>query len=176
MSSPRQNEVHDDALRQAEETLRLIATMPPPDGMVDRVQARVRTAPRTSTVLHWPMTLTLGGWMYSPALRGAAAAAIVCLVVGGGWQIYSHVQPAPTAQVIVMPGRMGNSGAFSSAGAMRTPDTLKGPVLADPRLAHPAIPAQQDVIAPMPSPEPHAVARQPRPATHKKKPVPGGVR
>ncbi|MGA9784021.1 MAG: hypothetical protein WBQ52_17820, partial [Terracidiphilus sp.] len=67
----------------------------------------------------------------APVLRGAAAAAIVCIVAGGGWRIYSRVQTpaAPTANVVVMPARVGTQGAFSNAGAMRTPDTLAKPVL-----------------------------------------------
>jgi hypothetical protein len=62
-------------------------------------------------------------------MRGAAAAAIVFVVAGGGWGIYSRVQPTPSARVIVMPVRTGVAGGFSNAGAMRTPQTLKGPVV-----------------------------------------------
>lgn len=115
---------------EAETTLRLVATLPAPEGLVDRVQDGLRTAPR-GHLLEWPTALLPGAWMMSPALRCAAAAAIVCIVAGGGWRIYSHVQTpaAPTANVVVMPARVGAHGAFSSAGAMRTPDTLAKPVL-----------------------------------------------
>ena len=77
------------------------------------------------------MALMPGSWIQSPAFRGAAAAAIVCVVAGGGWRIYSHVQTpaAPTANVITMPARVGGTSGFSSANAIRTPDTLAGPVL-----------------------------------------------
>lgn len=116
-------------LSEAEKTLRLVAGLPAPDGLADRVHAGLRAAPRPR-LLQWPTALMPRGWMTSPALRGAAAAAIVCVVAGGGWRIYSRVQTpaAPTANVIPMPARVGAQG-FSNAGAMRTPDTLNKPVL-----------------------------------------------
>ena len=36
-------------------------------------------------------------------MRGAAAAAIVFVVAGGGWGIYTRVQPSQPAKVMVMP-------------------------------------------------------------------------
>jgi hypothetical protein len=116
---------------EAEKTLRMVASLPAPEGLEDRVQEGLKKAPR-GRLLEWPMALMPRGWMSAPALRGAAAAAIVCIVAGGGWRIYSHVQTpaAPTANVVVMPARVGTQGAFSNAGAMRTPDTLARPVLA----------------------------------------------
>jgi hypothetical protein len=75
----------------AEATLRLIARLPAPDGLEDRVMAGLKTAPRTARVLVWPSLFQpTTGWM-----RGAAAAAIVFVVAGGGWGIYSYVQPVP---------------------------------------------------------------------------------
>jgi hypothetical protein len=109
-------------------TLRLVARLPAPEGLEDRVLARLKTAPRTGRILHWPaMMQPGGGWM-----RGAAAAAIVFVVAGGGWGIYTHVQPTQPARVIVMPPRAGAAGGFSNAGAMRTPQTLNGPVVVQP--------------------------------------------
>lgn len=123
-----ENEMRGQA-SEAEKTLRLVAGLPAPEGLADRVQEGLGKAPR-GRLVEWPMSLMSRGWMTAPALRGAAAAAIVCVVVGGGWRIYSRVQaPAPTANVITMPARVGSQGAFSNAGAMRTPDTLAGPVL-----------------------------------------------
>jgi hypothetical protein len=112
----------------AEETLRVIASLPAPDGLVDRVQTRLRAAPRSGKVLTWPMVLGPGGWMYNSAFRGAAAAAIVCVVVGGGWRIYSRVQPAASARVLVMPAA-GPTRGFSIGGSVHTPDPRTGPVL-----------------------------------------------
>ncbi len=116
-------------------TLRLVANLPAPQGIEDRILVGLRTAPRTARVLHWPVPLrsstgAAGSWM-----RSAAAAAIVMVVAGGGWGIYTHVQPPQPNRVIVMPQRMAAPGGFSSAGAMRTPQTLNGPVIAQPAAA-----------------------------------------
>lgn len=129
MNPTRQNDTSNGPLTSAEETLRMIAGLPAPEGLVERVQTGLQTAPRTSRVLQWPVLSSTVSWMHSSALRGAAAAAIVVLVTGTGWQIYSHVQPLPSGHVVPQAARLPGAGGFSSAGAMRTPDTLKGPVL-----------------------------------------------
>ena len=120
----------------AEETLRLIARLPAPEGLEERVRGRLRTAPRTGLgtgrILHWPAALSPSSGLAGSWMRGAAAAAIVCVVAGGGWGIYSRVAPAAPAKVVVMPPRVGAGEGFSSAGAMRTPETLNGPVLLHP--------------------------------------------
>jgi hypothetical protein len=131
MNFPTQSEtVIDAGARKAEETLRLIARMPAPAGLEDRVKARLESAPGTAQLLFWPSGSTRGdGWLRGNAARAAAAAAIVFVVAGGSWRVYSHVQPAMQPKVIVMPPRVNGAGGFSSAGAMRTPQTLNGPVL-----------------------------------------------
>jgi hypothetical protein len=73
-------------------------------------------------------------------MRTAAAAAIAFVVAGGGWGVYTHVQQGQPAKVIVMPARMPASSGFSSAGAMRTPQTLPGPTVTQPAKTHPAQP------------------------------------
>jgi hypothetical protein len=109
----------------AEETLQLIARLPAPEGLEDRVKTGLKTAPRAGRILHWPASLRpTASWV-----RGAAAAAVVFVVAGGGWGIYMRVQPTQPARVLVMPHA---GGGFSSAGAMRTPQTLNGPILAQP--------------------------------------------
>ncbi len=119
----------------AEETLQLIARLPAPEGLEDRVQAGLKSVPRSASILHWPVLLRpTASWM-----RGAAAAAVVFVVAGGGWGIYVRVQPSQPAKVIMMP-RAGAGAGFSSAGAMRTPQTLNGPVVAEP--VNPQINAQ----------------------------------
>ncbi len=121
-----------------ENTLRLIASLPAPEGLADRVQAGLRSAPRTPTVLSWPHALRpAGAWT-----RGAAAAAIVFAVAGGGWGVYSRVQPPASARVITMPSPSQPSGGFSTGGARRVPQTLVGPVL-----MHPVTPAPADAAA-----------------------------
>jgi hypothetical protein len=123
-----------EAPGEAEATLRLIARLPAPAGLEERVKAGLRTArlsaapARVSSrarILSFPTRSRLeSNWM-----RSAAAAAIVFVVVGGGWGVYSRVQPAQPARVTVLPPRVATPGGFSSAGAMRTPQTLNGPVV-----------------------------------------------
>jgi hypothetical protein len=120
-------------LSPAEATLQLIAQLPAPTGLEDRVIAAIHSAPPSGRILHWPNTMSAhGAWM--PWVRGAAAAAIVFVVAGGGWGIYTHVQPSQPGKVIAMP-RGGAPGGFSGAGAIRTPDTLRGPTVVQPAAA-----------------------------------------
>ena len=115
---------------EAEETLRLIARLPAPEGLEDRVHAGLRSAPRSARVLAWPAAFSpAGGW-----LRAAAAAAIVFVVAGGGWGIYSHVQPGEPAHGIAGP-RIAAPGGFTEGGAVRRPQTLVGPVVTHPATA-----------------------------------------
>jgi hypothetical protein len=123
-----------DLTATGEDTLRLIASLPAPEGLADRVQDGLRHAPKTARILHWRGPLRpSGGWMQSTMARGAAAAAIVCVVAGGGWRIYSRVQPEAAAKVVAMPPREATgSGGFSQSNAKRVPKTLEGPVLTHP--------------------------------------------
>jgi hypothetical protein len=143
MNHPTQNGYSNNAesgVSEAEQTLRLIARLSAPEGLEDRVHAGISRRPtqrlQGAKVLEFPgMLHPASGWM-----RAAAAAAIVFVVAGGGWGVYSRVQP-PQAKVIPMPLRVVNSGGFSNAGAMRTPNTLNGPVIPNPAQAAPAQPA-----------------------------------
>lgn len=121
-------------LSEAEATLRLIAKLPAPDGLAERVQGRLKAAPVSvletgAQVLQWPVRRS--GW--TGWARGVAAAAIVCVVAGGAWQISTHIVPGASGNAVAapvpVPSRARPAGGFSSAGAMRTPDTLNGPVL-----------------------------------------------
>ena len=144
-----------------EATLRLIARLPAPQGLEDRVIVGLKTTPHSARILHWPdLFQPSGSWM-----RGAAAAAIVFVVAGGGWGICTRVQPTQPAKVIVMPPRVGAAGSFSNAGAMRTPQTLNGPVLTQSVLAQPVL-AQPIEIKPSAKTPVRAVTmplRRPRP-------------
>jgi hypothetical protein len=122
-----------------EETLRLLAHLPMPEGLEERVEAGLRAAPHVATgkarILRWPVALRLeNAWV-----RTAAAAAIVAVVVGGGWGVYSSVQMVQPARVIAVPQHIAApGGGFSNAGAMRTPQTLNGPIVAPAATAKPA--------------------------------------
>ncbi len=129
-----------------EDTLRLIAGLPAPSGLADRVRAGLHAAPRGGWVLMGRGPLRPpGGWMYSSLVRGLAAAAIVCVVAGGAWRIYSHVQPA--AKAVILPASPGGNG-FSTAGSRRVPETLQGPVLVHPVPGTSEVNATEKVPAP----------------------------
>jgi hypothetical protein len=119
-----------------ETTLRLIASLPAPEGLAERVQAGLKAAPCAAAgnarILAWPKALRLeNGWWQSSLARSVAAAAIAAVVAGGGWSVYSRVQMNQAERAIVLP-RVAAPGGFSSAGAMRTPQTLNGPAAARP--------------------------------------------
>ena len=117
---------------EAEKTLRLIASLPAPEGLEDRVNSALRTASQGGRVLHWPAGWRSGrGWTQSAVVRCAAAAAIVFVVAGVWWGVYSRVQPPQEPRAIAIP-HITATGGFSNAGAMRTPQTLNGLVLSHP--------------------------------------------
>jgi hypothetical protein len=133
MNPPTRNDsIHNADAATAEETLRIIARLPAPEGLEERVKERLRTAPASGRVLHWPASRSGGGWMRSGGMRAAAAAAIVFVVAGGGWGVYSRIQPVAQPKVIAMPAPVNSTGGFQNSGAMRTPQTLQLPVLAHP--------------------------------------------
>jgi hypothetical protein len=115
---------------EAERTLRIIAGLPAPEGLEERIMDVLNNAPPTANVLPWRQGKR-GGWIGGSLVRGAAAAAIVFVVGGGSWTVYSRVHPPPAPKVIAMP-RVAASGGFATGGAMRTPQTLNGPTLAHP--------------------------------------------
>lgn len=133
-------------ISEAEETLRLIARLPAPEGLEKRVQAGLAAQKNldghTARVLEWPAAVRpASGWARGSGwMRSAAAAAIVFVVVGGGWGVYSRVEPPQAAKVIVIP-RVGSPGGFSNAGAVRTPHTLNGPTVVNPANGHSPLPA-----------------------------------
>lgn len=127
----------DGAPAVVDETLRLISHVPVPAGLTERVHAALLEAappkPAPARVLAWPVASRRpASWTGSGWMRAVAAAAIVFVVAGGGWGVYQRVE-RPTAKVIVMPVvQPSTAGGFSSAGAIRTPQTVTGPVLVQP--------------------------------------------
>jgi hypothetical protein len=116
----------------AEDTLRLIAALPAPEGLEGRVKAGLRSVPRRGTVIAWPFSAS-ETWMQSGS-RAAAAAAIVLAIAGGGWGVYSHIQVAPVPSAFIQPQLPNGAGSFSTAGAVHVPQTVQGPVIAAPVL------------------------------------------
>jgi hypothetical protein len=129
MNSPNEDLRAVEAGRETLETLRVIANLPAPEGLEGRIQHELSSAPHSARILPWPSPRER--WKQSAFARGAAAAAIVFVVGGGGWGVYSRVQPAQAPKVIAMP-HIAGPGGFQSAGAMRTPQTLNRPVLTHP--------------------------------------------
>ena len=122
------------ATMDAELSLRLIASLPAPAGIEDRVKAGLRGAPAQTGVLGWPLSAQgWASWGQVSYLRAAAAAAIVFVVAGGGWGVYKHfgLASAPTADA--MEQRIERGGGLSAAGARRTPKTVEGPRIAVPK-------------------------------------------
>lgn len=98
---------------EAEETLRLLATLPPPEGMTDRVHRRLaeeKSTPRRRWVL----------WMASPRLQFAGAAVAVAALATGGWTLYQSNRSQPLVPGVHAPAQ----GSFSTGGAVRQPPTL----------------------------------------------------
>jgi len=117
-----------DRANTGEETLRLIAGLPAPQGLEERVHEALRTVPRQGRVLAWPMVLRAdAAWV-----RATAAAAIVMIVAGGGWGVYSRIQPWQPAKGLAAPARVGAMGEFSGADAKRSPQSLQLPVVSAP--------------------------------------------
>lgn len=165
------------ASAEFEATLRLIAALPAPEGLADRVQAQLQaaslhaaglrtasaTAPASAQILRWPAALRpASGWTQSAPARMAAAAAIVFAVLGGGWGVStfvaSRVPSAHPDSASAAPARMNAPGGFSTAGAMRTPQTLNRPIVA------PAATAQRQAI----QAANQAADQTPKPLTTKK--------
>jgi hypothetical protein len=179
MSHSPKNGHFADADRQhsadsGEDTLRLIAGLPAPEGLAERVQGGLRNAPQAGRMLRWRGPLmSPGGWMHSSVARGAAAAAIVCVVAGGGWTVYSRVSPASTAKVIEMRQGVGaNRGGFAPAEAKRLPETLQGPVLSHPVASPPDQPSVDRVPAASEPGQPGAVPKKRTPSRKVVAPAP----
>lgn len=140
----------------AEDTLRLIATLPAPQGLEDRVKAGLRSAHRRGTVISWPFSAT-GSWMHSAGSKAAAAAAIVLAIAGGGWGVYSHIQVAPVPSAFIEPPLPSGAGRFSTAGAVHVPQTVEGPVIATPALEK----QKQETWKASQIPQQHAAKKKP---------------
>ncbi|HEV2133280.1 MAG TPA: hypothetical protein VGR47_03375 [Terracidiphilus sp.] len=142
----------DATLKDLDSTLRLLAKLPIPAGMEDRVFAGVLASPRKAKVLEWPQPLHARDWV-----RSVAAAAIVLAVGSGGWSIYAHVEQNQPASGIVATRPVFPAGGFSSADMIRRPQTLNGPIVKKPETVTAEKPAAKLTSAQKPS---RTIARQ----------------
>lgn len=118
-------------------TLRALATLPAAAGLEDRLKAALAQRVRMGAL---ELDGERGeeeprGWLHSAPMRGLAAAAIVLVVVGGGWGAAQYGRQSGTPQAVRFP-HVTPGGDFSNAGAMRTPRTLTLP--AAPKTKHDA--------------------------------------
>ena len=110
--------------REAEETLRLVAQLPPPDELTDRVHGRLAAVGRERAARRPVWSL----WMPARRLQFVGAALLAAAVAGSTWGVY-HRHPQSGVQT----GTQGSGervvphlpqGSFGSAGAERVPPTL----------------------------------------------------
>lgn len=117
----------------AERSLRLIASLPAPVGIEDRLKSGLRGTPNQTGVIAWPLSSpNRVGWAQVSYLRAAAAAAIVFVVAGVGWEVHARFGPAPAPAAEAVPQRIDGGSGLSPAGAKRTPKTVEGPRIAVP--------------------------------------------
>ncbi len=116
----------------AEQTLRLVASLPAPKDLEERVKASLRTGHQRAEVVAWPFPSAGRSWMQNAAMRTGAAAAIVLVIAGGGWEVYSHIQPAAVPTAVSAPQPLSGRGGFSTAGTKRVPQMLDEPPVALP--------------------------------------------
>ena len=107
-----------------DETLRLLARAEVPEGLAERVKARLKEG----AVIQWPEKPSVAAmWM-----KRAAAAAIVFVVSGGSWFVYTGVNSAAGARQgdkpMVLPSQI--QGGFSTADGMKKVDPLTAPIIA----------------------------------------------
>ncbi|HEU5349964.1 MAG TPA: hypothetical protein VFU55_00085 [Terracidiphilus sp.] len=143
--------------QEALATLRAVAQMPAAKGLEERVKANLtrnlarnlaqnlaqksaQKLPAGLPDVEAELDAGARGWMHSATLRGLSAAAIVLIVVGGGWGAARYGRRQATPQAVGMP-RMAAPGEFSNSGAMRTPQTLTQPKV--PKAKHEAQAAEK---------------------------------
>lgn len=121
MSEKFYNPTHET--HEADETLRLLAELPEPDGLTDRVHQRLAHAQVTPERRgFWSL------WLPAQRFQFAAAAVLVLAVAGSMWSLHRSHPPAAGAQNTPAPAAQGgspaNAGGFRNAGAERVPPTL----------------------------------------------------
>jgi hypothetical protein len=102
-------------LAKAEETLRQVAKLPPPDGLTERVHHRLRAeAAKPHRTGFW------AAWQISPRLQFAGAAVVMVALASGGWAIYQSNHASS-----LVPGiHNAPAGSFGGNGAVRVPPTV----------------------------------------------------
>ena len=103
-----------------EATLRLLAQLPPPHGLADRVHRSLAIAPDTASPQRfWSL------WKPAHRLQFAGAAVLVTAMAASSWTILASRHPATPAAKAVAPAPAPQPSTFSTAGAEHRPATLK---------------------------------------------------
>lgn len=163
MSSPEQARIptRDLSVADVERVLRQVAQAPVPEGLEERVKSALLAKPKSGQVLPWRGALAMSrGAGLQQLLQGAAAAAIVTVVAGGSWSIYSRLQPAQIHGPELP--RLAAPGGFAGASAMRTPQTLAVPQV------HSGVAASSAPKSAVPRPVPAKKKRMPQPLRQKR--------
>jgi len=109
---------------QAEDTLRLLATLPPPAGLEDRVHLRVDARIRTAEYAPTPRSIW-SLWMPSRRLQFAGAAILVMALAGSTWSAYHTKSGQAVIQPVTQPASPTTpANSFGTAGAEGRPSTL----------------------------------------------------
>ncbi len=125
MNSSSQNDFDRNAATiDAEHSLRLIASLPAPVGIEERVKCGLQDASSQTAVIAWPF-IPRRGWAQVSYLRAAAAAAIVLMVAGGGWGSPCAFRAGAFAAGNAVPQRIERRRSFRG-GSKRTPKTVDG--------------------------------------------------
>jgi len=113
-------ETGEGARLEAEDTLRMVAALSPPEELTDRIHARLQAELRAPA--------RRGFWAYwQPAQRFqfAAAAGLAATVAISTWTVYHRQLPPGTGSRTVHPAaRMRPNAGFGTAGVVRVPPTL----------------------------------------------------
>jgi len=115
------NKADEETRHEAEETLRALAALPPPEDLTDRVHARLAEAARTapSSPGFWSY------WLPMQRFQFAGAAALVLAVAGSTWAVYrQHPPQQGAATQAAHPVVPSPAGGFGTAGTTRVPPTL----------------------------------------------------
>jgi hypothetical protein len=138
------------------DTLRLLAELPPPDGLNDRVHRRLdarmdeELAPRRG---FWSL------WMPVRRLQYAGVAVLVVALAGATWSVRHSRDGAPGAQPLA-PSAAQPGHAFGSAGAEAHPASLK-PILVPPAQGPKKKPSASRAAKRVPKAAPDAAAQTP---------------
>lgn len=110
---------------EAEETLRMVAKLPAPAGLEERVQRRLNAEPLGREVRRFSIWSL---WMPGRKLQFAAAGVLATAVAISSWSVYHGRQQAANAnaakQAVAAPAKSTAGSGFAPANAVAVPRTI----------------------------------------------------